>query len=149
MKTRTPKTPAYDGPPGLSAAAQELWVSYTTTFVIDDAHGRMLLRLALEAHDRMREAQEHISRRGATSRTALALRSRTRASRSKGIHGRRCFALRRLNLEVEGVAAPGRPPAAGGADVARRRDVRRLRKPPADDPRALWAAGRHVEAMLD
>ena len=115
MKTRTPKTPAYDGPPGLSAAAQALWTKYTNEFEIDDAHGRVLLRLALEAHDRMREAQEHIVEHGAIFKDRFGgLKPNPSVAIERDSRQAMLAALRRLNLEVEGVAAPGRPPGGRG-----------------------------------
>lgn len=50
-------------PPGLSPEARKLWRLYNTGWLLDE-NGQTVLRLALEAHDRMREAQRQIRRQG-------------------------------------------------------------------------------------
>jgi hypothetical protein len=50
-------------PKGLSTEAAGLWRTYTTVWELDE-HSLVVLRLALECHDRMREAQREIKARG-------------------------------------------------------------------------------------
>ena len=59
LKPVSPASP----PPGLSAEARRLWTVYHDAWELDE-HADLVLRLALEAHDRMRGAQAEIKRRG-------------------------------------------------------------------------------------
>ena len=52
-------------PPALSREAKRLWEAVTTSFELDGP-GLMLLRLALEALDRLRQAQAMVRREGLT-----------------------------------------------------------------------------------
>jgi len=50
-------------PKELSAEARKLWTMYVSGWSLDE-HSLTVFRLALECHDRMREAQREIKRRG-------------------------------------------------------------------------------------
>jgi hypothetical protein len=50
-------------PRGLSDEARKLWNTYVTGWSLDE-HSLVVLQLALECHDRMREAEAEIRRRG-------------------------------------------------------------------------------------
>jgi phage terminase small subunit len=50
-------------PKDLSAEARKLWTTYVAGWSLDE-HSLVVLQLALECHDRMREAQKEIKRRG-------------------------------------------------------------------------------------
>ena len=50
-------------PSGLSPEAGKLWRLYHGGWQLDE-HSSIVLRLALETHDRMRQAQREIKRRG-------------------------------------------------------------------------------------
>lgn len=49
---------AVDAPEHLSAEAQALWAEYVQCFAFADPHVRTVLTTAMEAYDRMRQAQE-------------------------------------------------------------------------------------------
>ncbi len=89
-------------PKNLSREAKALWKSITTEFCIDDPAGLSILRTALEALDRMRNAQEIISEEGLTIRDRWGqvkshpLTTVERDSRSGFLHG-----LKALNLDLE------------------------------------------------
>jgi P27 family predicted phage terminase small subunit len=53
-----------DVPNHLSAESKRLWNQLRADFAIDDAAGLLLLRNALEAHDRLTEARKILKREG-------------------------------------------------------------------------------------
>lgn len=98
-------------PASLSPEAKNLWRRLLTEFDVNDQHGLLLLRTALEAMDRMRAAQAAIARDGVTivdrwgqSKPHPACQIE-RDSRTGML-----AALKALRLDIEPLhGAPGRP----------------------------------------
>ena len=98
-------------PAGLSREAKKWWREITDEYGISDSGGLLLLRTALEALDRMRQAQKAIKKDGATvldrfeQRKPHPLLVIERDSRAAMIQ-----ALKALNLDVIPLHdRPGRP----------------------------------------
>lgn len=64
MKNSAPETPKV--PKALSREAKALWRKLQEEYAIDDEAGLLILRTALEAFDRMREAQKVLNKEGLT-----------------------------------------------------------------------------------
>jgi len=102
-------------PKTLSAEASRWWKKLTEDYEICDEAGFLLLQTALEAFDRMREAQAVITREGLTVKDrfdqakAHPLTVVERDSRAQML-----AALKALNLDLEPLRdAPGRPGGRG------------------------------------
>ncbi|MET4808336.1 P27 family phage terminase small subunit [Limibacillus sp. MBR-115] len=101
-------------PKHLSAEARKLWTRIGTDYDLTDAAGCLLLTTALEAFDRMREAQAVIAERGAVfvdrfeqpkANPACVVERDSRAAM--------LAALKALNLDLEPLRdMPGRPPGS-------------------------------------
>lgn len=101
-------------PKQLSREAKAWWRKLSDEYCLDDEAGKLLLQTALEAFDRMRQAQGVISEGGPTIKDrfeqmkAHPLLTVERDARSQMIQ-----ALKSLNLDVEPLRdAPGRPPGS-------------------------------------
>jgi P27 family predicted phage terminase small subunit len=102
-------TPA---PAHLSKEAQRWWKKLVTEYEVTDQAGLLLMQTALEAFDRMREAQEALKTDGAVMTDRFGQRKQhpavitERDSRSQML-----AALRQLNLDVDpDWDGGGRPP---------------------------------------
>ena len=98
-------------PSHLSKAAQQWWERIQNEYDISDQAGRLLLQTALEAHDRMKQAQAAIKSDGATVKDRFGqdkghpLLTTERDSRAQML-----AALKQLNLDLEPLRdGPGRP----------------------------------------
>ena len=116
MKNSGPAPPKH-----LSQEARKYWRKIAEEYAIDDDAGMLVLTVAFEAYDRMREAQGRIAKDGPTmidrfgqmkGHPLLPVERDTRAQFLAG--------LKALNLDMEPLAdAPGRP--AGGFRPPNRR----------------------------
>lgn len=98
-------------PQHLSKEAKSWWKKLHDEYDLEDQGGRLLLQTALEAFDRMREAQRIIDAEGSTvldrfdQVKAHPLCTVERDSRSQMMQ-----AIKSLNLDIEPLnPAPGRP----------------------------------------
>ncbi len=104
MKKSAPRT--------LSAEARRWWVQILAEYDVQDAGGLLTLQTALEAFDRMRQAQRTIREEGPTvldrwrQRKPHPLLNVERDARAQML-----MALKALNLDLEPTQnGPGRPP---------------------------------------
>ena len=99
-------------PSSLSTASRRIWRAIQSEYLIDDAPGLEILKVSLEALDRVQAARQEIDKTGMTVRDKFGqlkphpLLSTERDSRAAFLSG-----LKQLQLESEpGKAkAPGRP----------------------------------------
>lgn len=112
MKNSSPKNPR--APKTLSSEARRWWRKLTVEYVIEDEAGRLLLMVALESFDRMREAQIALAKDGLVLTDRFGqmkphpLNTVERDSRAAMM-----AALRQLNLDIEPLRDHvGRPPGA-------------------------------------
>lgn len=99
-------------PPGfLSIEARRIWRDLTRDYSITDAAGKLLLQNALQAHDRMREAQAIIARDGPVIVDRFGIAKQhpaTLVERDSRLQFMK--AMQMLRLDVEPLrAGPGRP----------------------------------------
>ena len=99
-------------PAHLSADAKSWWRKIQRDFSIDDPGGLLLLTTALEAFDRMKQAQAAIERDGPTVRgSTKQLVAHPLISVERDARGQMLAAIRQLNLDLEPLRDhPGRPP---------------------------------------
>ena len=104
--------PAPTPPAGLTKDAKHWWLDIQDEYGIDDPAGLLLLKAAMQAYDRMKQAQTVIKKEGPTIKDrfeqvkAHPLLTVERDSRSGML-----AALKALNLDViPNRDAPGRPP---------------------------------------
>lgn len=91
-----------DAPKGLSKEAREWWSRLVAEYGINDEGGRLLLGNALEAFDRMREAQQLLKRDGLVSKDRFGQRKpHPAAAIERDARGQLLAALRALNLDIE------------------------------------------------
>ena len=109
MKKSQPKPPTT-----LSAEARKWWIRLSSEYEIVDEAGLFLLQAALEAFDRMRQAQKILATDGIMVRDrfeqkkAHPLLTAERDARSQMLH-----ALKELRLDAEPLnSTPGRPPGS-------------------------------------
>ncbi|RIK45852.1 MAG: hypothetical protein DCC58_05080 [Chloroflexi bacterium] len=104
------KSPA--PPKHLSAEARRWWRRLVSEYDITDEAGLLLLLAALEAFDRMRDAQAEIGRDGIVTLDRFGQRKPHPACViERDARAQMLAALRALNLDLEPVRdAPGRPP---------------------------------------
>lgn len=102
---RFPKPPS-----NLSKEAGSWWAELTKEYVIDDHAGLLLLQTALEAFDRMREAQALLSEDGLTVTDRYGqFRPHPAAGIERDQRGQMLAALKQLNLDIEPLGKLGRP----------------------------------------
>jgi len=101
-----------EAPKHLTKEARQWWEKITNEYDITDQAGRLLLQTAMEAHDRLKQAQAAIKRDGATVKDRFdqdkphPLLTTERDARSQMM-----AALKALNLDLEPLQnGPGRPP---------------------------------------
>ena len=107
MKTSTPRPPK-----GISEEAKAWWKAITTEYAVDDEAGRLLLETALQAFDRMRQAQTLIAEHGAVTKDRWGqLRPNPACTIERDSRAAMLAALKALNLDLEPLRdKPGRPP---------------------------------------
>ncbi len=99
-------------PKHLSREAKAWWTAILHEFNVDDAPGLLLLQTAMEAFDRMRDAQDAIKQHGMvfTDRYGQC-RPNPACGVEKDARGQMLTALKSLNLDLEPLrGGPGRPP---------------------------------------
>lgn len=101
-----PKSPSH-----LSAEAHEWWRKLTADYGIRDEAGLLLLATALEAFDRMRQAQAAITKDGTTFRDRFGqIRVNPATTVERDSRAGMLAALKTLNLDLEPLNdRPGRP----------------------------------------
>lgn len=100
-----------DQPKHLSAEACKWWQQILDEYDIDDPSGVLLLQTALEAFDRMRQAQGIISEQGATIKDRFdQIKSHPQLTVERDARSQMIQALKALNLDLEPLRdGPGRP----------------------------------------
>ena len=99
-------------PKQLSGEAQGWWRKLCDEYVLDDEAGKLLLQTALEAFDRMREAQVIVKRDGASIRDRFdQIKAHPLLTVERDARAQMVMSLKALNLDIEPLRdAPGRPP---------------------------------------
>lgn len=94
----------------LSAEAQAIWNRIAAEYSIGDPAGILLLTTAMEAFDRMKDAQSLIKRHGAITVDRWGqLRANPAATLERDARAAMLSALKHLNLDIEPLNRPGRP----------------------------------------
>lgn len=75
-RSSTNPPPAPPAPPGLSEEATTMWQAIAQELVLMDTHELTILKLAMEAHDRYRKAEEILTAEGLTIVSPSGLRKR-------------------------------------------------------------------------
>ena len=98
-------------PEALSSEAQQWWNELMQENDISDAAGRLLLQTALEAFDRLREAQQQITAEGAVVLDRFEQqKSHPAVTVERDARAQMMAALKQLNLDLEPLHdRPGRP----------------------------------------
>ena len=110
MKNSAPQPPK--APKGLSREACRWWRRLTTEYEIGDDAGRLILMTALEAFDRMREAQAVLTLDGLTIKDRFdQVKAHPLCVVERDNRAQMLSALKALNLDIEPLRdGPGRPP---------------------------------------
>lgn len=101
-----------NAPPGLSVAARGWWKKLIAEYEIADQAGLLLLQTALEAFDRMKQAQKLIKQDGAVVNDRFGQpRAHPAATIERDARAAMLSALKALNLDLEPLRdGAGRPP---------------------------------------
>lgn len=98
-------------PEHLTEEAKTWWTRYCREYGINDEAGLMMLRAALEAFDRAEEARVILKKEGLVSTDKYGQRKPHPAVGIERDAKKNMLAyLKALNLDVEPILAPGRPP---------------------------------------
>ncbi|MFZ5448162.1 MAG: P27 family phage terminase small subunit [Thermodesulfobacteriota bacterium] len=99
-------------PKHLSRGGKKIWTELQAEYQIVDPGGLLILTAAIEAHDRMRQAQETLSREGATFPDRFGQpRPHPATVIERDSRAAMLAALKQLNLDLEPLRdGPGRPP---------------------------------------
>ena len=97
-----------------SRPVRDMWLRYTSQYVVDDEYGRHLLATACEAYGEMESARELIEKHGllVTDRHGQ-LHPNPAAAIARGARFAMLSALHRLNFDLLPQGKPGRPPTRG------------------------------------
>ena len=106
MKNSTPKPPK-----GLSREACQWWRRLTAEYDIGDDAGRLILATALEAFDRMRQAQAVLATDGLSIKDRFnQVKAHPLCVVERDSRAQMLAALKALNLDIEPLRkSPGRP----------------------------------------
>lgn len=98
-------------PKNLSTEARKWWRQILDEYCIDDPSGLLLLQTALEAFDRMRQAQKIVDDQGATVIDRFQqVKSHPQLTIERDARSQMIQALKALNLDLEPLRdGPGRP----------------------------------------
>ena len=98
-------------PKGLSREAARWWRRLTTEYEIGDNAGRLILTMAMEAFDRMRQAQAVLATDGLVVKDRFdQVKTHPVAVVERDSRAQMLAALRALNLDIEPLRdGPGRP----------------------------------------
>ena len=98
MKNSRPASP----PKGLSTEARGIWRRLVTNYGIQDRAGLAVLRVGLEAHDRMRQAQQQVATDGASARDRWGqVKAHPLLSVERDARAQFLAAVKALNFDVE------------------------------------------------
>lgn len=103
-----------DPPKGLSNEARTLWRRLRNDYAIEDAAGLHLLATALQAFDRMRDAQALIAKHGICTPDRFGqLRANPATTIERDSRAAMLASLKALNLDLEPLRdGIGRPPGS-------------------------------------
>lgn len=105
MTTGNNKTPKH-----LSREAKALWRRIQESYEIEDDAGLLILTTALEAHDRMKQAQAILDTDGLTVTDKFGqVKSHPLIPAERDARAAMLSALKALSLDLEPVKKPGRP----------------------------------------
>ena len=112
MKNSAPKQPT--PPKTLSVEARRWWRALEKGYLIEDEAGRLLLMVALEAFDRMRQAQAALTKDGLPVLTVTdrfgQIKAHPLCTVERDSRAQMLAALKALNLDIEPSRdGPGRP----------------------------------------
>jgi P27 family predicted phage terminase small subunit len=112
MSAKVVPLPASSAPGHLGAEARAWWNRIQAEYGIEDQAGKLLLQVALEAFDRMRQCQEAIRAEGIIARGSKRQpRAHPLLAVERDARGQMLAALKQLNLDIEPLRdGPGRPP---------------------------------------
>ena len=105
-----PQSRTRPAPKHLSAQAKRLWRGLVEEYGVADGAGLAILTAGLEAHDRMRQAQQAIDKDGATFRDRfgqLQMNPAVRIERDSRVAW--LGALKAMNFDLEPLGHVGRP----------------------------------------
>ena len=104
-----PKLPI--APRGLSPEARKWWKKLLEEYSIEDQAGLLILQVALEAFDRMRQAQSQVEKDGPTILDRFdQLKAHPMLTVERDARSQMMQALKSLNLDFEPLKeGPGRP----------------------------------------
>ena len=110
MKNSQPSKP----PRGLSREAARWWRRLTTEYEIGDDAGHLILMTAMEAFDRMRQAQAVLATDGLSITDRFdQIKAHPLCVVERDSRAQMMAALKALNLDIEPLRdGPGRPPGA-------------------------------------
>ena len=106
---------AKNSPPShLSPEAKRWWRAIFREYSVDDEAGRLLMQTAMEAFDRMRQAQAAIAAEGPAVQDRYGqYREHPCCAVERDSRGQMLTALKAMNLDVEPLRdGPGRPPGS-------------------------------------
>jgi P27 family predicted phage terminase small subunit len=111
MTAKVVPIPSNAAPAQLSGEARAWWAKLVDEYGIVDEAGRLLLLVALEAFDRMRECQRAIGTDGLIQRGSKRQpRAHPLLAVERDARGQMLAALKALNLDLEPLRdGPGRP----------------------------------------
>lgn len=98
-------------PKHLSREARTWWKAILTDYEITDEAGLMLLQLALESFDSMREAEALVKKHGVLIPHGGSQKLNPAAGIAKDHKAHLLQCLKQLNLDIEPRQKPGRRPA--------------------------------------
>lgn len=105
MKEREVKPPK-----GLSKQAGVWWKKILNEYEIDDEAGFIILQTALEAFDRMKEAQRIITKQGLTITDRFGqIRAHPLCTVERDARSQFLLSIKALNLDLEPIGEIGRP----------------------------------------
>lgn len=97
-------------PQGLSKEAKTIWKNIINEFEISDKAGLLILKTALEAFDRMRQAQRIIDKQGLTITDRFGqIRAHPLCPIERDARSQFLLSIKALNLDLEPIGEIGRP----------------------------------------
>ncbi len=110
MATKAQPTRASRPPATLSPPARKLWSTIATEYDIGDIGGRTILSQAMEAYDRMKQAQEILGREGLLVEDRYGIKKPHPCTGiERDMRAQLLGALKMLNLDIEPLQRVGRP----------------------------------------
>src|SRR5262245_21772092 len=111
IRARPVDPPSPPVPAGLSRESGEIWDQLIREYAISEAAGFHVLRVGLEAHDRMRQAQQAIDKDGPSVKDKFGqLRAHPLLAIERDSRAQFLAAMKQLNFDLEPLRdRPGRP----------------------------------------